>query len=93
MKRSGGGSQRINQNMTEEDIAKYIAGLFTEIAAIREVLVQHLAMKARESGDQDEFCRHLSAGVRAETDTDVQAAALDKIDGLIAQIARVSKAG
>jgi hypothetical protein len=80
--------------MTEEDIAKYIAGLFTEIAAIREVMVQSLAMQARQAADDPEaYCRKLSERVRPETDTDIQAAVLERIDGIIAQISRVSKIG
>jgi hypothetical protein len=75
----------------EENVAKLIAGLFTDIAAIREVLVQSVAMRARQSGDPDDFCRQLSQGVWAKTESDVQATALEKIDDIIAQIARVSK--
>jgi hypothetical protein len=79
--------------MTEEDIAKHIAGQFAAIAAIREVLVQSLAMQAREAGDPDAFCRKLSERIPAETDTDIQALALKQIDDIISQILRVSKIG
>jgi hypothetical protein len=51
-------------------------------------------MQARQAADDPEaYCRKLSERVRPETDTDIQAAVLERIDGIIAQISRVSKIG